>query len=111
MRLTWLGCGACRSKIGIHDSYINQSIVHEIDCPRILKALTMKDDIRCPRVMTKAEMIEMLQAGMTLVVDRIDAPELPELREMEREGLVVSRPVEVDEQYSCLKFRWKGEGP
>jgi hypothetical protein len=61
----------------------------------------------CPRVLTKEQMITGLKSGITLVVDRRDAPELPELLEMERDGLVVSRLVEYDEQSSALKFRWK----
>jgi hypothetical protein len=39
--------------------------------------------------------------------DRHDAPELPELLEMQDQGLVESRFVEIDEQSSVLKFRWK----
>jgi hypothetical protein len=60
-----------------------------------------------PRVLTKHQMIIGLKAGRTLVVDRKDAPELAELLEMEREGLVESTFVEYDEQSSALKFRWK----
>ncbi len=52
-------------------------------------------------------MIGGLKAGRTLVVDRRDAPELPELLALEREGLVESCFVEHDEQSSALKFRWK----
>ena len=63
----------------------------------------------CPRKFTKEEMVEGLKAGRTLVVDRKDAPELPELLEMERQGLVTSKLVEYDEQSSALKFRWVGE--
>jgi hypothetical protein len=36
----------------------------------------------CPRILTKAEMIEGLQSGRALIVDRRDAPELAELLEM-----------------------------
>jgi len=36
-------------------------------------------------------MIAGLRAGRKLCVDRRDAPELPELMELEREGLVESR--------------------
>lgn len=61
----------------------------------------------CPRVLTKEQMIEGLKAGRTLNVDRRDAPELPELLGMEREGLVTSELVEINEQSSVLKFRWK----
>ena len=45
----------------------------------------------CPRVLTRDEMIAGLKAGRTLNVDRRDAPELPELLEMEAQGLVESR--------------------
>jgi hypothetical protein len=63
--------------------------------------------MNCPRNLTKEQMVEGLKAGRTLVIDRKDAPELPELLEMERDGLVESRFVEHDEQSSALKFRWK----
>ena len=62
----------------------------------------------CPRVLTKEQMITGLKSGITLVVDRRDAPELADLLLMEYEGLVVSRLVRYDEQSSALKFRWKG---
>jgi hypothetical protein len=61
----------------------------------------------CPRNFTKEQMITGLQSSRTLVVDRRDAPELPELLQMERDGLVISRFIEYDEQSSALKFRWK----
>lgn len=62
----------------------------------------------CPRVLTKEQMIEGLQAGRTLVVDRRDAPELPELLALQEAGLVESELVEnYEQQYSALKFRWK----
>jgi hypothetical protein len=60
----------------------------------------------CPRNLTKDQMIAGLKAGRTLCVDRRDAPELPELLEMEAQGLVESRLVEIDEQSSVLKFSW-----
>jgi len=62
---------------------------------------------QCPRVLTKEQIIAGLKAGRTLNVDRRDAPELQDLLELEREGLVQSRLVEVDEQYSVRKFWWK----
>ena len=68
------------------------------------KTLKMID---CPRNLTKDEMIAGLKAGRTLCVDRRDAPELPELLEMQAQGLVESHLVEIDEQSSVLKFRWK----
>lgn len=61
----------------------------------------------CPRVLTKKQMIEGLMAGRTLCVDRKDAPELEDLLEMEREGLVESRLGLIDAQSSVLKFKWK----
>lgn len=61
----------------------------------------------CPRVMTKEQMIAGLKAGRVLCVDRKDAPELPELLQMQRDGLVESKLVIIDEQSSVLKFRWK----
>ena len=62
----------------------------------------------CPRMFTKEQMIEGLKAGKCLRVDRKDAPELPELLEMEEQGLVRSKLVEVDEQYSYRAFWWAG---
>jgi hypothetical protein len=62
----------------------------------------------CPRNFTREEMIEGLKAGRKLHVDRRDAPELPELLELQRQGLVDSKLVEVDEQSSYLKFWWTG---
>jgi len=59
------------------------------------------------RNLTKDEMIAGLRAGCTLCVDRKDARELPELLELETQGLVESRLVEIDEQSSVLKFRWR----
>jgi hypothetical protein len=61
----------------------------------------------CPRVLSRDQIIAGLKAGRTLVVDRRDAPELDDLRELEREGLVVSRLIEFDEQSSALRFWWK----
>lgn len=61
----------------------------------------------CPRNFTKEELISGLRAGRTLVVDRRDAPELPDLLELEAQGLVVSELVVYDEQSSAMKFRWK----
>jgi hypothetical protein len=61
----------------------------------------------CPRNLTRDQMIAGLRAGRTLCVDRWDAPELPELLELEAQGLVESRLVEIDEQSSVLKFRWR----
>lgn len=61
----------------------------------------------CPRVLTKDEIVLGLKAGRSLIIDRCDAPELPELLEMERHGLVTSQLVEYDDQSSAMKFRWK----
>lgn len=61
----------------------------------------------CPRVLTKEQMIAGLKAGRVLNVDRRDAPELPELFDMVREGLVESTLIGIDAQSSVLQFRWK----
>lgn len=61
----------------------------------------------CKRNFTKEQIITGLKSGRSFRVDRRDAPELPELLEMERQGLVTSKLVEVEEQYSYLEFRWK----
>jgi hypothetical protein len=59
----------------------------------------------CPCNLTKDEMVAGLKAGRTLNIDRRDAPELPELLELEAQGLVESRLVVIDEQSSVLTFR------
>lgn len=63
----------------------------------------------CPRNFSTTEMLEGLRAGRTLCVDRSDAPELEELLEWERRGLITSELVQIDEQSSVLKFRWRKE--
>jgi len=63
----------------------------------------------CPRILTKEQIIHGLKAGRTLVVDRRDAPELQDLLDLQKEGLVTSNYIEYDEQSSALKFRWKGD--
>jgi hypothetical protein len=60
----------------------------------------------CPRNFTRDELIAGLKAGRSLMLDRRDAPELADLLELEREGLVESKLVEFDEQSSALRFRW-----
>ena len=61
----------------------------------------------CPRNFTKDEMIAGLKAGRTLMLDRKDAPELDDLMELERLGLVTSQMVYHDEQSSALRWRWR----
>lgn len=64
----------------------------------------------CPRVISKEAMEAGLKAGRKLCVDRRDAPELVDLLEWEKQGLVKSVLVQVDEQSSYQKFWWIGEG-
>lgn len=59
------------------------------------------------RNFTRDQLIEGLKAGRSLMVDRKDAPELEDLLEMEREGLVESKLITFDEQSSALKFTWR----
>ncbi len=54
--------------------------------------------------MTRDELLVGFRSGRTLIVDRKDAPALPLLLEMEREGLIVSELVQYDEQSSALRF-------
>jgi hypothetical protein len=65
--------------------------------------------VTCPRNFPKEEIIARLKAGQTLVVDRRDAPELQDLMELEQQGLVQHYWVEIDEQHTVVKWRWKGE--
>lgn len=61
----------------------------------------------CPRVLTREKMVRLLRNGVTIFVDRIDAPELQDLQELERLGLVVNVLWVRGDQYSVAKFRWK----
>jgi len=61
----------------------------------------------CPRILSKEQIISGLKAGRTLCVDRRDAPELVDLLDLERQGLVIQTLVQIDDQYSVAKWRWK----
>jgi len=57
--------------------------------------------------MTKEEIIAGLKAGRTLCIDRKDSPALPIALELESEGKVTTELIQLDEQSSVLKVRWK----
>ena len=59
----------------------------------------------CRRNFTKEQIIEGLKAGRTFNVDRSDAPELEDLRELERQGLVTSKLKEIDDQSSVSEIQ------
>lgn len=61
----------------------------------------------CPRNLSKEQIIVGLKAGRTLCVDRRDAPELEDLLELEQQGLVTQTLVQIDDQSSVAKWRWK----
>lgn len=61
----------------------------------------------CQRNFTRDQIITGLKAGRTLVMDRRDAPELGDLLELERQGLVTQQFVEIDDQSSAVKWRWR----
>lgn len=63
----------------------------------------------CPRKLSREEIIEGLKSGRALMVDRKDAPELLDLTDLEREGLVTSQLIEIDEQSSVRRFVWKNK--
>jgi hypothetical protein len=63
--------------------------------------------VTCHRNFTKDEMITGLKAGRTLVMDRRDAPEFGDLLDLEREGLVTQRSIEIDDQSSAIMWRWR----
>lgn len=65
----------------------------------------------CPRNFTKEQLVTGLKAERTLVLDRRDAPELNDLLELERQGLVTQKLVSFDEQSSAIKWRWKHPNP
>jgi hypothetical protein len=62
----------------------------------------------CNRNFTKEQIVDGLRAGRTMNVDRKDAPELEDLLDLERQGLVEQRLVVIDEQSSVVKWRWLG---
>ena len=62
----------------------------------------------CKRNFTKEQLIAGLKAGRTLVMDRCDAPELDDLLELEKQGLVTQEFVVFDEQSSAIKWQWNG---
>lgn len=55
--------------------------------------------------MTRDQILEGLRSGRVLCIDRRDTPELPIVLELERDGLVTTRLVQLDEQSSVLKVR------
>jgi hypothetical protein len=61
----------------------------------------------CPRNFTKEQIIAGLKAGRTLYMDRRDAPELEDLLQLQEQGLVTSKLIEIDEQSSVVKWKWK----
>lgn len=73
----------------------------------IRSAVIEKAKETCPRNISREDLIAGLKAGRVAVVDRKDAPELQDLIELERQGLVESEFVEFDEQSTAYKFRWK----
>lgn len=61
----------------------------------------------CKRNFTKDQIVDGLKAGRTLVMDRRDAPEFDDLLDLERQGLVTQEFVQMDEQSSAIKWRWR----
>lgn len=61
----------------------------------------------CPRIFTKEQIIAGLKSGRIMVQDRRDAPEYADLLELEAQGLVTQELIEIDEQSSIVRWRWK----
>jgi len=57
---------------------------------------------------TKEQVLINLQAGKVLCCVRRDDPLLPWL--LEHPCIENSGVIQVDDQSSCIKFRWRGEG-
>lgn len=55
--------------------------------------------------LSRDEIMTGLRAGKVLNIDRKDSPTLPTVLQMEREGLVITELVQLDEQSSVLKVR------
>lgn len=60
----------------------------------------------CPRNFTMEQIVDGLKSGKTLTLDRKDAPELQDLLELEKLGLVTQQFIQIDEQSSVIKWRW-----
>ncbi len=60
----------------------------------------------CKRNFTKDQLIAGLKAGKTLCMDRRDAPEVDDLLDLERQGLVTQEFIILDEQSTVIKWRW-----
>ena len=60
-------------------------------------------------MITRKEIVERLQRGWVLCIDQATAPELDIVRDLNREGLVMTELIEIDEQSTVLKVRWKKE--
>jgi hypothetical protein len=60
------------------------------------------------REWSRDELLEGLEAGRTLIVQRRDDPNLPLIQSLEREGLAETRMFQIDEQSSVLKVRKAG---
>lgn len=68
----------------------------------------------CPRNFTRERLINGLQAGRLFYVDSFDTVELAELMQMEHQGLVKMRRVELEVQSRsgtqiALEFWWNNE--
>lgn len=63
----------------------------------------------CPRLFTKDQIISGLKSGRSIIVDRKDAPELDDLLELHKQGLIDFKIIEVDDQSTIAKFWWKNE--
>lgn len=57
-------------------------------------------------VISREAIIKGLKKGRTLIIDRKDAPELQDLLELEREGLVKGELVQFNDQSSGIRWRW-----
>lgn len=57
----------------------------------------------------REEVVHFLRTGYTLCIDRRDSPALPIALELEAEGLVTQEFIQIDEQSSVVKFRWKSD--
>jgi hypothetical protein len=62
----------------------------------------------CGRNFSRSVLESNLRAGKIAVVDRSDAPELEDLLEWQRQGLVMSEMIDTGTNSSVLKFRWTG---
>jgi hypothetical protein len=69
-------------------------------------AAEAKQMSNCPRLLTKEQLIAGLKSGRMVFIEREDAPELDDLKELTDQELVNYQVIQIEGQY-VAKFWWK----